>query len=266
MPAFRETRQRVHQYGHLVARWRKVARAAGLRLRTFAQAGDYACHYLATPSAAERALYISASIHGDEPAGAEGLLRWAEQRAGSLRDLPLLIFPCLNPWGLVNNQRTDAQGIDLNRSFDRNDLSPVAELKRLIAGRRFASSLCLHEDYDALGIYLYEISRRRELDLGRPLLQAAGAVLPIDSRKTIDGRRFDRGLMLRRTKLETIPLHPEAIYLYLHNTDQALTFETPSESSLPLRVAAMERVVELFVRRSLAQPGAHREQSVHGRL
>lgn len=251
MPPFQETRQRVHHYGHLVARWRKLARVAGLRLNTFAQADGHPCHYLATPGASERALYLSACIHGDEPAAAEGLVRWAEKRAGALRTWPLLIFPCLNPWGLVNNQRTNAHGIDLNRSFDRDDLSPVAELKALLAGRRFAASLSLHEDYDALGIYLYEISRRRELDLGRTILQAAGAVLPIDARKTIEGRRFDRGLMLRRTRLREIPLHPEAIYLSLHHTDHALTFETPSESSLARRVAATERAVEMFVRRSL---------------
>ena len=251
MPAFRETHQRVHHYRHLVARWRRLARAAGLRLREFARVGEYACHCLETPGASDGALYVSASIHGDEPAAAEGLLRWAEANARSLRTLPLLIFPCLNPWGLVNNQRTDAQGVDLNRAFDRDDLSPVAELKQLIAGRRFASTLCLHEDYDALGVYLYEISRRPELDLGRELLETAGAVLPADSRKTIDGRRFDRGLMLRRARVEKIPLHPEAIYLYLHHTDQALTFEAPSEFGLARRVEAMTRVIERFVRRTL---------------
>lgn len=255
MPAFCETRQRVHHYGQLVARWRRLARAAGLRMRTFAQTGDYPCHYLETPgAAAERPLYLSACIHGDEPAAAEGLLRWAEQRPRALRDRPFLIFPCLNPWGLVNNQRTNAQGIDLNRRFDCDDLSPIAELKKLLAGRRFAASLCLHEDYDALGVYLYEISRRRELDLGRAMLQAAGAVLPIDARKTIEGRRFDGGLLLRRARMEKIPLHPEAIYLYLHHTDQALTFETPSESSLALRVSATERAIDLFVRRLRGRP------------
>lgn len=253
MPAFHEARQRVHHYGHLVARWRRLAGAAGLRLTPFARAGGHTCHYLATPGASEHTLYLSASIHGDEPAAAEGLLRWAEAHAGSLRSLPLLLFPCLNPWGLVNNQRTDAQGVDLNRTFDRDDLSPVAELKRLIAGRRFAATLCLHEDYDAQGVYLYEISRRREKDLGRALLQAAGAVLPIDPRKTIDARRFDRGLMLRRMRMAQIPLHPEAIHLYLHHTDHALTFETPSESSLARRVEAMERVIDRFVQRLLAR-------------
>ncbi len=251
MAAFRETHQRVHHYGHLVARWRKLARRAGLRFKEFARAGEYACHCAETPRASGNALFISAAIHGDEPAAAEGLLRWAEANADSLRTMPLLIFPCLNPWGLVHNQRTDAQGLDLNRAFDRDDLSPVAELKRWIAGRRFAASLCLHEDYDALGVYVYEISRRPELDLGRAMLETAGAVLPIDTRKTIEGRRFDRGLMLRRSRLQNIPLHPEAIYLYLHHTDQALTFEAPSESSLALRVETMARAVDLFVRRTL---------------
>src|SRR4051812_11923904 len=107
---------RAHDYPHLVARWRAVCRAAGMRWRTFARAGKYALHYVETPAPGP-AVYVSAGIHGDEPAGPEALITWAEADPARLRRHALLIFPCLNPWGLVNNIRRDEDGLDLNRCF-----------------------------------------------------------------------------------------------------------------------------------------------------
>jgi protein MpaA len=251
---FDELGQRVHDYRHLIARWRQVARAAGLALRPFAKSGKLTYYYLQTPGSAQaQAIYLSAGIHGDEPASTEGLLRWAERRLPALMRRksppPLLIFPCLNPWGLMNNQRTDAGNVDLNRVFDREDIPPVGELKRLIAGRRFALCVALHEDYDARGFYVYEINRRPAEDWGEALLAAGAEVLPIETRSRIDGRPFKNGLMRRRINLRKVRLHPESIYLYLHHTDHTLTLETPSEFSLSRRVETIVRLIDECVRR-----------------
>ena len=260
---FDESTQRVHDYRHLVARWRRVAKAAGLKLETFAKAGDYPVHCLHSRDRSDGGLYVSAGIHGDEPAASEGLLRWAEARLPTLTrqhpTVPLLILPCLNPWGLVNNRREDAEGHDLNRVFDRTDLTPVNELRTLIGRRRFALAIHLHEDYDARGNYLYEIHDRAP-DWGLDLLSHCSRAIPADPRGTIDGRPFKDGVALRRANLERIPLHPEAIYLYLRNAPHVLTFETPSEFGLARRVRAhvllMEECVRRFLRaRAEAHPG-----------
>lgn len=57
---------------------------------------------------------ISAGIHGDEPAGVEAALQFAELTA----DNPLLlehfsfdIFPCDNPYGWERNTRENSQGL-----------------------------------------------------------------------------------------------------------------------------------------------------------
>src|SRR5438128_2164157 len=107
---------RAHDYKHLIARWRAVCDDAGVRLKRFANRGKYGLHYIDT-EAQGPAVYLSAGIHGDEPAGPEALISWAEADPERLRKHALLIFPCLNPWGLVNNIRLDADGRDLNRSF-----------------------------------------------------------------------------------------------------------------------------------------------------
>ena len=259
---FDETAHRVHDYRHLIARWRRVAKAASLKLETFAKAGDYPVHCLRSRDPSDGGLYVSAGIHGDEPAAAEGLLQWAEARLPALTRKhpawPLLILPCLNPWGLVNNRREDADGRDLNRVFDRTDLSPVAELRSLIVQRRFALAVHLHEDYDARGTYLYEIHDRAP-DWGVALLTHCAAAVPPDPRRTIDGRPFKNGVALRRANLERIPLHPEAIYLYLRrHAPHVLTFETPSEFGLARRVRAHVLLMEECVRRLLRARAAAR--------
>lgn len=250
-PVVDETSQRAHDYRHLIARWRRVAKAAGQRLTAFAQAGDYPVYCLQTGGESPGGFYVSAGIHGDEPAATEGLIVWAEKHlaalAGARNPRPLLIFPCLNPWGLVNNQRADAEGRDVNRLFDQSDFSPVRELKQLLAGRTFDLALHLHEDYDGRGVYLYEINRRAP-DVGLDLLQAAARAIPIDSRRRIDGRPFQDGRALRRANLDRIPLHPEAIYLYLHHVGHVITVETPSEFSLARRVQAQVLLIEHCIR------------------
>ena len=249
---FDETAQRVHDYRHLIARWRRVARAAGLKLAAFAQAGDYPIYALGTRSQTDGGLYVSAGIHGDEPAATEGLIQWAETRLPALmrgpRALPLLIFPCLNPWGLTNNRRSNEQGQDLNRIFDREDVLPVRAWKKLLGVRRFHVALALHEDYDARGTYLYEIHRRAP-DWGADLLARCQPALPIDSRRRIESRPFRNGVLLRRRDLENLPFCPEALPLYQHHTPHVITFETPSEFGLARRVRAHVLLVEECVRR-----------------
>ena len=252
---FLEAAHRVHDYRHLIARWRRVAKAAGLKVAKLAQAGDYPVYYLQTASGGGGGLYLSAGIHGDEPAGAEGLIVWAEKHLARIvrrqPSLPLLILPCLNPWGLVNNHRSDSEGRDLNRLFNRSDFAPVQELKLLLAGRRFDLGLSLHEDYDGRGIYLYEINPSPP-DLGPGLLRAASAALPVDQRRRIDGRPFKEGRALLRAHLARVPLHPETIYLHFHHGRHMITFETPSEFSLARRVQAHVLLIEEGVRRLTA--------------
>ncbi len=255
---FDETAQRVHDYRHLIARWRRVARAAGLKLEAFARAGEYSVYALGTRDRPDGGLYVSAGIHGDEPAATEGLIRWAETRLPALvrgrHSLPVLILPCLNPWGLVNNRRTNEQGDDLNRIFDRDRVSPIGPLKKLLGKSRFDLALHLHEDYDARGAYLYEIHRRAP-DWGAELLAHCQAALPVESRRRIEGQSFRAGVFLRRRDLD-LPFCPEAFPLYQRHAPHVITFETPSEFSLARRVRAHVLLVEECVRRLLQdRPG-----------
>lgn len=146
---------RCHDYRHLSARWRAVARESGFASRTLCEASGMKLSYLRSPALADDGgIYLSAGIHGDEPGATEGLLSWATMNRHRLAALPLLIFPCLNPWGLTQNRRTDEHGIDLNRCFHNDRHPTVAAVRRIVGNQRFDAALMLHEDYDGEGVYL----------------------------------------------------------------------------------------------------------------
>lgn len=240
-----------HDYRHLTKRWRLVAQSAGLRMRRLVRVGVHDLFYLQTPAlAASGGIYLSAAIHGDEPASSAGLLAWAEQNIARLAELPLLIFPALNPWGLVNNSRLDLDGLDLNRLFHRDDHPVISAVKTVVGDRRFEIALMLHEDYDGEGFYLYEIKRRLPF-WGEDFLRIAGEIMPLDQRLKIDKRAARQGLIRRRfhrARFEKMG-YPEAIWLHEAHAERALTIETPSESALEQRIAVQIAMIDECVRR-----------------
>ena len=206
------------------------------------------------PTAGRRRLPFT-GIHGDEPAGPEALATWAETRlpalARSANAPPLMILPCLNPWGLVNNQRTDQHARDLNRLFDRANLAPIRELKRLLTGWRFDFGLSLHEDFDARGIYGYEFAGKRTgFRLG------AGAVMGVFSRHPHRPATSDRWPGVHRWTND--PPSPDSTYPRACGDDLSapakadnahLHLETPSEFSLTRRVQAHVLLIEECMQR-----------------
>ncbi len=224
----------------------------GLRLERIARVDGFPVYCVKSPGLeSQPGLYLSAGIHGDEPASTEGLFAWAQRADEQLRRLPVLIFPCLNPWGLVMNRRSDASGKDLNRLFHTDHHPTVAAVRRVSEPYSFESALLLHEDYDARGVYLYELSRHPPL--GDSILSAAGAVIPRDQRLRVEGRRARNGIVATRfspKRFERIG-HPEAVWLHLRGCSRNITFETPSEAGLESRIeaqaAAVLRMVELSI-------------------
>ena len=239
-----------HNYRRLILRWREVARKAGIPLRRLAQAGGQVLYYLQSPALGETGgIYMSAAIHGDEPASSEALIAWAEKNTRRLAKLPLLLFPVLNPWGLIHNTRADADGCDLNRLFHLDDHPVIAAIKRVVAQRQFALALMLHEDYDAEGYYAYEVKREQPF-WGEDLLKVAGRLIPIDTRAQIDGRSASAGVIRRRFQRSLFLKmgYPEAIWLHEFHARRSLTVEAPSEFALEQRVRAHCAVIVECVR------------------
>lgn len=248
---------RAHDYPHLVRRWRALAATAGLRMAKYAAAGGHDLFFLASPRAIPGApsIYLSAGIHGDEPGATEGLFDWAEKHTPSLRRANVLIFPCLNAWGLVHNSRHDADGRDLNRSYHTSAVPQIAAQMEVMAGRAFDLAITLHEDYDARGLYIYEVGRAKPY-WGERLLAAAARFTPPDSRRTIEGRPCRGGLIRRRITPDLMPEWPEAFVLHFQNARRVFTVETPSEFHIDDRAAAHVAVLAEAVRLCEAEHAA----------
>jgi len=241
--------QKSHDVRHLMARWKRVAKAAKLVVRKLGEDAGMPVYYLEPRSPrgpAGQEIYLSTGVHGDEPGSVLGLLHWAEANIELLREIDIVLVPIFNPYGLVENTRRDSTGRDLNRSFHLTRHPLLGPWHSMLKGRRFRLALCLHEDYDAQGIYLYELSRHPG-SLGQKLLDAADKIIPAEPRRTIEGRLLTSpGLLLRR-RPPNMPDEPESITLHREHTDMSITFETPSNFSIYHRVRAHQAAIDTAV-------------------
>lgn len=236
-------RHRAHDVADITRRWKSVARRARMQMDVIHQTAGGPVLFLKTRNMSARPLYFCAGVHGDEPAGVQGLLTWAELRAGELRDADIAILPLFNPAGLVLNTRADENGHDLNRLFDSATEPHLLGWQTAVSGLTPRVAVCLHEDYDACGTYCYELNRNDGPGLADHLLEVCAPFVPRDPRLTIEGRRAAAGV-IRRRKVPMLTGLPEAVLLQRTGSPITLTFETPSEYDFALRTRAQARLVE----------------------
>lgn len=186
-----------------------------------------------------RRIYVSAGIHGDEPAGPLAVCQLLRDRAFPA-ELDVSIFPCLNPSGFLLNRRENADGLDLNRQY----LEPVArEIKAHIAWLErqapFDLCLCLHEDWEAHGFYIYELNPDARPSMAPAIVERVSAVCPIDPSELIEGREAHNGIIRPNVDPASRPQWPEAFFLLTRKTRLSYTLEAPSDYPLATRVAAL---------------------------
>ena len=194
-----------HDYRALVRGWRVVAREGRMTMQVLTHVAGLPIYLLESGKREAPAVYLSAGVHGDEPAAAWGLLAWAQQNISLLRQGPFVISPCLNPIGLIGNTRVDHRGVDLNRSFHLASDEVCGPWLRAIQGRQLIAGLCLHEDYDAQGCYVYELGLHKEIFSRAVLLRCTGTI-PADHRRLIDRRRAADGIIRRRKAPPELPV------------------------------------------------------------
>jgi murein peptide amidase A len=234
---------RSHDVTWLLQRWRAVARAARMNLQVIHETAGFPVYFLTSRKVSARPLYLSSGVHGDEAGSALGLLEWAERSIAWLRSADVICLPIFNPVGLALNTRTDADSQDLNRMFDHPSHPHIVGWRQAMAAYQPRMAVCLHEDYDAQGLYAYELNRDPKLRLAERCLAQAESILPRDSRRTIEGRPA-LAAIIRRRRLPMFENLPEAVALYQKGTGCTLTFETPSEYALSTRVRAQMALLQ----------------------
>lgn len=211
---------------------------AGFSALQYGDAFGYPLFALHRSAPGRPRVYLSSGVHGDEPAAAHAMLKLLEDNA-----LPptfdYTICPLVNPTGIAFSRRENADGVDLNRDF-RNPKS--IETRSLVSFldsvKPFWLSLCLHEDWESKGFYLYCLGGPRSVAISRSILESLRFSHPIEIASNIDGFEASDGL-ITPPEGESIADRadwPEALFLMARHPHIHLTLETPSSLSLHDRI------------------------------
>ena len=198
-----------------------------------------------TPNAPR--LYISAGIHGDEPAGPLAALKLIQENRWP-ENAEFFLMPCLNPIGFTLNRRENAEGVDLNRDYRNSKSAEVrAHFAWLERQPAFSLYLCLHEDWESNGFYLYEQNPDGKPSLAEKMIEAVKQVCPVDLSETIEGRAAHGGIIRPNLLPHERPDWPEAFYLITQKARQGYTLEAPSDFPLATRVNALVAAVNTVI-------------------
>jgi hypothetical protein len=191
--------------------------------------------------------YISAGIHGDEPAGPLAALRLIQENHWP-ENAEIFLLPCLNPVGFILNSRANAENTDLNRDYRNSKTKEIlAHIAWLERQPPFDLYLCLHEDWESHGFYLYEQNPDSKPSLAEKIIEVVQKVCPVDLSESIEGRTAQNGIVRPNIDPRSRPDWPEALYLISHKSRQGYTLEAPSDFPLATRVNALVAAVNAAV-------------------
>jgi Predicted deacylase len=192
-----------------------------------------------------RQIYLSAGIHGDEPAGPQAILELLLSDALP-RTHSYYICPVLNPAGLAMSKRENPQGIDLNRDYRDFRSAEIQAHAQWIARSGIQSldlSIHLHEDWESTGFYLYELNFTNQPGYAENILISTSQHIPTETAPIIDGREAQNGIIRPKTLPEIDEGHPEAIYFQQKFGGINYTLETPSSLPIQRRVDCLKAAV-----------------------
>ncbi len=200
--------------------------------------------------------FLVGSIHGNEPAGVECLVRFVERLAADANlypDVAFEIVPLANPWGWAHNRRGNGDGYDLNRDFSSFRTQETRLIGGFLKSKRYELAMDLHEDRGATGFYLYQYAEddpapahaliAAQRANGVPIEQNASMVIL----KTHDG--LIRAPMWTLWCVELVRKLSIGNYLRLENAPRVYTFETPSRLDIERRVGMHETALEHLLAR-----------------
>lgn len=232
----------------LLDRWSGAARLRGFRCDLLFERDGLPIYGCSKGDNSLPTIYLSSGVHGDEPAGPQALLNLLEDEFFDDR-YHWLICPVLNPGGLQKETRENPDGIDLNRDY-LNCQSPevCAHIRWLKEQEGADLMLSLHEDWESIGVYYYEINRAVEAPSCDTILEAAAPFFQPEPCEIIDDHEVTKvGWIFHAGDPDIPDGWPEAIYFAKNGCPLSLTFETPSSGDFAARVACHEAMVRAAV-------------------
>lgn len=233
----------------LAAQLQTAGIAAGFRVEFYGEIDTCPLFALTKRTSGTRPrIYLSSGIHGDEPAPPVALLELIQAGVFDAR-ANWFLCPLLNPAGLARGTRENTANLDLNRDYkDLRSAEIHAHVSWLRQQPNFDLTLCLHEDWESSGFYLYELNPDDRASLAQPVIEAVASICPIESSPVIDGRPSAAPGIIRPVSDPLMRENwPEAIYLRAHHTTLSYTLETPSVLPLAERIAAHRAAIEAAI-------------------
>ena len=86
------------------------------------------------PNDNSRPILLIGGVHGDEPEGVEMAERCKDWLSSNPSACPWIVITCLNPDGALRLQRTNGNGVDLNRNFPAQSWSNAFQNPRYYPG------------------------------------------------------------------------------------------------------------------------------------
>ena len=222
-----------------------AAQTHGWKVETFGQQGEFSLFALHRKPLStlnlqpSTKIYLSTGIHGDEPAGPLATLRLLQENQWPA-NTELWFCPCLNPMGFVLNRRENDKDKDLNRDYRHLETTEVrAHIAWLERQPQFDLCLCLHEDWESHGFYVYELNPENRPSLAETMIARIAEVCPIDPSEIIEDRPARGGIIRPNLDPHTRPQWAEAFYLIVNKTRLSYTLEAPSDFPLTTRVNAL---------------------------
>ena len=216
------------------------------RVRLAAETASHPVDFLAYRRAlatAKNRIYLSTGIHGDEPAGPLAVLQLLQEDRWP-QETSVWLCPCLNLTGFPLNRRENDAGIDLNRDYRQPKSAEIrAHIDWLAQQPTFDVALCLHEDWEAPGFYVYELNPDNRLSFAQKIIARVSEVCPIDTNSIIETWPASGGVIRPSVNPNERPQWPEAFYLIRNKTRLSYTLEAPSDYPLAVRVTALVTAV-----------------------
>ena len=209
---------------------------------------DYELYCLRyTPSIPNAPLiYLSAGIHGDEPASVACALHVIDQLVDGdslFAQYEWVVSPCDNPFGYEHHLRENEAGVDLNQTFDRPEqFAQTAFITASLKGVHVHTAIDVHEDCDSNGFYLWERRASSRAPIGHQIVQRVETICPINRATEIEGHKSNDGVI---TLIDTVGSKgwTRGRYLAEHITGCCLVLETPTHLDLETRVKVHFEVI-----------------------
>lgn len=216
---------------------------------------------IAPEGPAQTRALLCAGVHGNEPAGVECLLQFAETFAEMAAQYPGMAFdivPLVNPWGWIHRRRRNAEGRDLNRDFASFRAQESILMRELCRQNNYDLMVDLHEDSHVGGFYLYRLANPDAAQCRRIIAAVRATEHPIHTGRVSH-------VFLARNGVITCDLWSLRLaratrqlsmnnYFRLEGCPRVFLFETPSKQPLDKRTAMHRAALHALLDQAAALP------------